>query len=187
MTITGFGGVVDPERLIGRVGAFGLHTIAVYVCAVHLSPWLVSRWFAWGAPLLQVPTVTPPGDWYLQHMELASIIPAALIGYIVARRAESVATWTWGIPALALVYSMLRYQAPSSVLIGTSLSTLKYFFDIQTPMPTIANPTASDPVRALAQILITAPFYAGLAYSLGAQIAKRRLIKKLLSFANSQT
>jgi hypothetical protein len=93
--ITDLGVGVSPEKLVGRVAAFGLHTIAVYLCAVHPSPWLVGRWFAWIAPVLQIPITTPPGDWYLQHLELASIVPAVLVGYITARRPDSVATFAY--------------------------------------------------------------------------------------------
>ncbi len=180
--ITGLSGGASPEKGVGRVAAFGLHTLAVYVCAVHFFPWLIGLWFAWVAPVLQISIDTPPGDWYLRHLEVTSIVPALLVGYVTARRPDSVATWAWGIPVLVLAYKMMRYRSPSSVLIGTSMSAFRYFFDIQTSMPTMMNPTASDPVRALAQITITAPFYTGVAYSFGAFVLKRRLLTKLFNF-----
>jgi hypothetical protein len=183
---TGLKVAVSPEKLVGRVPAFGLHILAVYMCAVHFSPWLIGRWLAWVAPMLQISINMPPEEWYLRHLELASIIPAFLAGYIAARRPDSVAPWAWGVPVLVLAYKMLRYHAPSSVLIGSSMSAFKYFFDIQTVMPTMMNPTASDPVRALAQLTITAPFYAGVAYSLGAWISKRKLLIKLFSFKSQE-
>jgi hypothetical protein len=183
----GLKGGVSPEILVGRLGAFGLHTLAVYVCAVHLSPWLVGQWFAWGTRALQISVTTLPGDWYLQHLELASLVPALLAGYLTAKQHGSVATWAWVIPTLVLSYRMLRYHAPSSVLLGSSMSAVRYFFDIEHIMPTMMNPTASDPVRVLAQMTVTASFYAGVAYSLGAWSAKRKLITKLFSLANSQT
>jgi hypothetical protein len=183
---TGLKGGVSPETLVGRLGALGLHTLAVYVCAVHLSPWLVGRWFAWGARILQISATTLPADWYLQHLELASIVPAVLLGYIAARQSGSVATWAWGIPTLVLAYGMLRYHAPSSVLFGSSMSAVRYYFDIEHTMPTMMNPTASDPVRVLAQMTVTASFYSGVAYSLGAWSAKRQLIPKLFGFAKPQ-
>jgi hypothetical protein len=46
----------------------------------------------------------------------------------------------------------------------------------------LANPLASDPVRVLAQMTITAPFYAGIAYSLGALASKHQLLTKLFTF-----
>jgi hypothetical protein len=184
---TGLKGYISPETLVGRLGAFGLHTLAIYVCAEHLSPWLVGRCFGWGTRLLHISATILPGDWYLQHLELATVVPALVLGYITARQPGSVATWSWGIPTLVLAYKMLRYHTPSSVLFGSSMSAVRYFFDIERIMPTMAHPTASDPVRVLAQMTVTASFYAGLAYSLGAWSAKRELITKLFSFVNSQT
>lgn len=186
MIRTDLRGAVSPETLVGRLGAFGLHTLGVYVCAVNLSPWLIGRCFAWGAGVLQISAATLPGNWYLQHLALASIVPGVLVGYIAARRPASVATWAWGIPTLVLAYEMLRYHAPSSVLFGSSMSAVSYYFDIEQAMPTMMNPTASDPVRVLAQMTVTASFYVGVAYSLGAWSAKRKLIAKLFGFANPQ-
>lgn len=179
-------GGVSPEKVVGRLGAFGLHTLAVYLCAMRLSPWLVGGWFAWGLPALRISATAQSGDWYLQHLELVSIVPALLAGYLAARRTDSIATWACGIPVLMLVYRILRYHSPSSVLVGGSMSVLRYFFDIEHIMPTIMNPTASDPVRVLAQMTITAPFYAGVAYSLGAWCAKRKLITNVFRFSNPQ-
>jgi hypothetical protein len=174
------------EGLIGRVPAFAMHTATVYIFAVHVSPWLVGRWFAWILPILQISTVTSAADWYLQHLELVSTFPALVAGYFVARRPDSLATWAWSIPTVVLAYKMLRYQAPSSVLVGASMSALRYFFEIERVMPTMRYATPSDPVRVLAQMTITAPFYAGVAYSFGAWVSKRELLTKLFSFRRSE-
>jgi len=40
-------------------------------------------------------------------------------------------------------------------------------------MPSGAHPLASDPKRVLEQMLITAPFYAGISYSFGGLLAKK--------------
>jgi hypothetical protein len=132
--------------------------------------------------MLGISTVTPAADWYLQHLELTSIIPALVAGYLVVRQPNSVATWAWGIPAVVLVYKMLRYQVPSSVLFGTSMSAVRYFFVIEQTMPTMRYTTPSDPIRVLAQMSITAPFYAGVAYSFGALVSKHDLLRRLFSF-----
>jgi hypothetical protein len=62
------------------------------------------------------------------------------------------------------------------------MTAIKYFFDIEKVMPTWANPLAGDPVRVAAQMFVTAPFYAGVAYSLGAVLSKRELVNKLFTF-----
>ena len=163
---------------------------------MNLSQWLVFHWFGWVAPILQISTSIPATDWYLQHFELATILPALLVGYInVARffpatvrsylhegQSGSIAAWAWSVPTVVLIYRMLMYHPPSSVLLGTSVTAIEYFFDIQKVMPTLANPLASDPVRVLAQMSITAPFYAGVAYSLGALASKHQLLTKLFAF-----
>jgi len=170
---------VRPEPLAGRLSALVVHTLAVYLCAVHLSPWLVGRSFAWSGRILQFSAASVPGDWYLQHMELASVIPALIVGHVTARQLRSAATWAWVIPTVVLSYRFLQYHAPSSVLLGNSTTAFSYFFHIERVMPTTANPTASNPVRVLAQMTITAPFYTGLAYSLGAWSARQRFMKGL--------
>jgi hypothetical protein len=191
--------IVIPDATqpwFGFVPAFALHTAIVYTCALHISGFLVGRWFAWFAPVLQISSSVPPADWYLQHLELVTIIPGLIAGYVnVSRfapalvgkpiwdtRFDSAITWAWGVPTLVLSYRVLQYHAPSSVLFGSSMTSIKYFFDIQKVMPTWANPLVSDPTRVAAQMFVTAPFYAGVAYSVGALIAKHELLTKLFTF-----
>jgi hypothetical protein len=146
--------------------------------------------------LLQISSRVPAQDWYLRHLEVVTIVPALIAGHInvmrfvpaiVGRpiwdaRFDSAVTWAWSVPTLVLLYRMLQYQAPASVLFGTSITAMKYFFDIQKVVPTWANPFASDPTRVAAQMFVTAPFYAGVAYSLGALMSKYNLLIKLFTF-----
>ena len=190
--------VPDSDRsVLGHAAAFLLNTAIVYTFALQISDFLVGRWFAWFAPALQIASNVPPGDWYLQHLEVVTIIPAMMAGYMnVARfvpalfareisekRQDSTAIWAWSIPSVVLCYRMARYHAPSSVLIGSSMSAIKYFFDIQKFMPTTwTNLFANDPVRFVAQLTVTAPFYAGVAYSLGALTWKHKVLQNLFTF-----
>jgi hypothetical protein len=169
-------------------GLFLLNTALVYVFATRVSPMLVGRWFAWFAPALNIPASISSGDWYLSHLEIVAILPALVAGYIdIGRfipsivgkriaewRSGSAGTYAWVVPTLLLLYKMWRFRPPTSVLVGPSVSAFSYLFDIQKVMPTLANPLASDPKRVLAQMYVTAPFYAGLAYSLGALAWQRR-------------
>ena len=182
---------IELKSKLGYVAAFILHTYLVYTCAIYLSQWLVFHWFRWVAPILHFSTIIPPLDWYLQHFELMTIIPALAMGYINVARFlptgirttmhegyHSVATWAWAVPTLVLLYRMLEYHPPSSVLYGSSMSALKYFFVIQTVAPTLQNPFVGDPIRVWAQWSVTAPFYAGVGYSLGALGSKCQLLLK---------
>jgi hypothetical protein len=186
---------VENRSSLGYIAALMLHTYIAYSCAMHLSEWLVFHWFGWVAPILHVSSGVPATDWYLQHFEVMTILPALLVGYINVARIlpsiirnfmhegrNSIATWAWTFPTLVLLYKMLEYHAPSSVLVGSSMTAMKYFFEIQTVMPTWQNPLASDPVRVWAQMSVTAPFYAGAAYSVGALASKHQLLTKLVTF-----
>jgi hypothetical protein len=182
--------------LLAGIAAFAFDTVIVYILALRVSAILVSFWFAWVLRLFQISTMVRPGDWYMQHLELMTIVPALVAGYIdigrivpallggliKERRATSGAMWAWSVPTIVLIYKMLQYHAPTSVLIGSSMSALRYFFDIQRVMPTFANLLASDPVRLLQQMTVTAPFYAGIAYSLGVLFHKYQIPAKLFSF-----
>jgi hypothetical protein len=177
------------------LGLFLLNSIVVYACAVRLSPVLVGRWFAWVVPIVGFPSGIPPTDWYLQHLELVTIIPALVAGYvdlgrflpaIVGKligqwRSDSAAIWAWIVPCAVLFYRMLAFHAPSSVLYSSSMSAFRYFFEIQQVMPTFSNPLASDPVRVWAQMSVTAPFYSGIAYSLGAIAWRYQLLQAVFT------
>jgi hypothetical protein len=191
--------VRDGEKsksLVGFLAALSLHTVIVYESAIHLSPWSVYHWFGWVAPALQTPIDMPATDWYLQHLEIVTITPALILGYfnvtrffpptirsyIRERPSVSVAVWAWAVPTAVLGYKMLLYHAPSSVLYHSSMSAIKYFFDIQKVMPTASDFRGSDPIQVLAQMTVTAPFYAGVAYTLGALASKNQLLTRFFTF-----
>lgn len=182
----GYGLVANPQMLIGSVGAFCLHLLTVYLCALHLSPWIVGHTFNWLLATFKVLPQISPADWYLQHLTLISIIPALLVGYLAALRMSSTATWVWLVPTAWLAYKMIQYSASGSVF-GTSMSAYEFFFAIQKTMPNSWNWTTTNPVRVLAQMTVTAPFYSGMAYSLGALLSKHKLIVRLVEWLHPRT
>src|SRR6476620_2602450 len=50
--------------LLLRLGAFTLHTFAVYLSGLF-ALWLVRMWFGVLAPVLHIHSTVRPGDWYL--------------------------------------------------------------------------------------------------------------------------
>ena len=187
---------IEKRPWLGCALGFLLHTCAVYYCAVHLSEWLVFHWYGWIMPLLSLSSRTPATDWYLLHFELITIIPALVAGYLnfarflpstirgfVHESQRSMGTWVWTVPTLFLLYRMLTFHAPAhSVLFGSSMTALEYFFAIVKAMPTLQDLFASDPVRAWAQMSITAPFYAGVAYSVGVFASRHQVLETLIKF-----
>jgi hypothetical protein len=148
-------------------------------------------------PILRVSTSTPAADWYLQHFELMTIVPTLVVGYLNIARLlpntirkfmheghHSIATWAWIVPTLVLLYRMLEYHPPSSSVLysSSSITAVKYFFNIVKVMPTLQTPLASDPIRTWAQMSVTAPFYAGVAYSVGVLASKHEVLEKIFAF-----
>jgi hypothetical protein len=159
------------------VGSFALHTTACAVCAIHFGPWLLSRWFAWIVPLTGMAHHAASGDDWFQHFELVSIVPALLVGYILSRKFRGMATWAWILPTVILAYDILTFsEPPSSVLAPNSSTRFSYFFAIQRSIPTLLG--GGDFVRVSDQMDVVAPFYAGVAYAIGALAAKHYLLEK---------
>ena len=166
------------------VGPFAFHTTAAAVCGIHFGPWLLSRWYVWILPLVGMSTRTPHGDDYLQHFELASTVPAVVLGYVLCRQFRRLAACAWIVPTIVLAYKLLTFTEPYASILAPHPSTrFSYFFVIQRSMPRFtadfAGFVGDDPVRVVQQMFVVAPFYAGLAYSVGALAARHDLVKKI--------
>jgi hypothetical protein len=171
-------GALWPGKV--AIGPFALHTTAAAACGIHFGPWLLSRWFVWVLPLAGVTTGTLTGDYYLQHFEVASIAPALVVGYILSRHLPKLSTWAWILPTVVLAYKLVTFtESYASILAPHSSTRFSYFFVIERSMPTFRDLRGADPIRVAAQMFVVAPFYAGLAYSIGALAERRNLLKKL--------
>ena len=130
---------------------------------------------------MEVVTIIPA--LILGYLRLTRFVPAALLAHLGERQPDSVGVWAWVIPACVLAYKMILYQIHTpSVLYGKSVSAVAYFFDIRKVMPTFENWAGTDPVRVVAQMTVTAPLYAGIAYALGALASKQELLSRLFTF-----
>jgi len=136
--------------LKASIGPFALHTAAAGLCGIHLGPWLLSRWYAWGRPLAGMSARTPTGNDYLHNFELASIVPALVLGYILSTRFNRLASYAWVLPTVILAYKFLTVSVPPvSVLASYSSTRLEYFFVIQRTMPTFAGVLVVSTLSAL--------------------------------------
>jgi len=169
------------------IGPFALHTAAAAVCGIHLGPWLLGRWYAWMLPLTGMSGHIPTGNDYLRHFELASIVPALVVGYLLSRRFPR-AAYAWILPTVVLAYKLLTFTEPRvSVFAPASSTRFEYFFVIQRTMPTFTPGFGGvDPVRVVQQMMVVAPFYAGLAYSAGAIAATHHLLEKIFGSSPTQ-
>ena len=169
----------------GAIGSFALHTTAVTFCGIFLGSWLFSRWFVWILPLLRISPAMPRGDYWLQHLELVSIIPALFFGALVARYFERLASWAWVVPTMILSYKLLTFTNPNVSVLASAdrWYGFSYYFVIQQHMPAFSRSlglTGSDPVRVAEQLNVTVPFYSGIAYSIGALLTTHSAIERVV-------
>ena len=166
------------------IGVFALHTTIAAVCALRVGPWLVGHWFAWILPLsgrTSSTGFTAYSDYYLQHLELLSTLPALAVGYIVCRYLPKLATWAWILPTLILSYKLLTFTDPqASVFTSHPLSRFSYYFVIVRVMPTFTDLRGSDPIRLVQQMTVVEPFYSGVAYSVGALLENHKIFERII-------
>jgi len=120
-------------------------------------------------------------DYYLQHLELVSILPALVVGYVVCRYSPRLATWAWILPTIILLYKLLTFTDPgASVLVSDPLSRFSYYFVILRRALTFTDLRGSDPIRVVAQMFVVAPFYSGAAYSVAAFLQRRSVLERII-------
>ena len=170
-------GLVWPGA--GAIGSFALHTTAAAICGIHFGPWLLRRWFVWILPLVGISSDTPRADYWIQHLELVSVIPALVVGFVVSRYFEKLASWAWLLPTIILSYKLLTFSDPyTSVLASNPLSRFSYYFVTEQSMPSFYNFPGT--ARFVAQITFVAPFFSGVAYSIGALVMRWKLMEKII-------
>jgi hypothetical protein len=178
------GGLVLPGA--SSAGLLALHTTAAGLCATSLSLWLAGLLVHW-MPLIGQAAPPRGMDFYLQHFELANIVPAFLLGCVIVRKFPEFSTWAWVVPAAVIFYKLVTFVEPSvSVLAsGDPWHRFSYYFVIQRVAPTLKFTRTSfdvsgpDPVRVLEQITAVAPFYCSIAYSLGAFATKTKALQRV--------
>jgi hypothetical protein len=179
-------GLVWPME--DTIGPFAFHTTAAAVCGVHLGPWLFYHWFLWIMPLSGAWIRTRTGDDYLKNLELITILPAFVAGYVLFLYLWRLATYAWILPTVVLVYEMATLIVPyTSILTPHRWTRFSYFFVIHRTMPTFTPPDYGgiDLFRVVAQMTVVVPFYSGLAYSLGALAARHNLLERFFGHAAS--
>jgi len=165
---------------------FFLHLAVVYFIAKYTVPWL-SAWTRGSLlPSLGQPTRSSGLEFLFSHLFAFSFIPAFVAALVNARFKHRVAWFVWTVPAAILAYKFVTFPVPSSILAPASFQSqiqaawhqyfaggflLADFRDWRDFWALVGS--NSDIVRGLAQINFTAPFYAGIGYSLAAWFAQR--------------
>jgi hypothetical protein len=160
---------------------FLLHLAAVYALVEFFTPWLAGWTRGTLLPLLQQhPTSSGRVQFLFSHVLALSFVPAFLSGLINARFRHKAAQFVWLVPAVILAYKFATFPAPS-VLQNQFPAAFHQYFGSGFVVPEFRNyhdlfwiaGSNSDMTRGMAQLRFTAPFYAGVGYSLAAWIGRR--------------
>lgn len=176
---------VQPARSssVGRQTLWFLpHLTVVYVivnfCTPQLAGWTRGRLL----PFLHISsTSSSQFEFFFSHLLAFSFVPAFLTGLANARFKHKAAEFVWAVPTVILAYKLITFSTVTSVLRSQSSSAFHQYFGGGFLIPEYrdwqdfwriarSNP---DMIRGMAQHSFTAPFYAGVGYSVAAWISLR--------------
>jgi hypothetical protein len=120
-------------------------------------------------------------EFLFSHVLAFSFVPAFLAGLANARFKHQVAEFIWVVPTVVLAYKLATFSTSTSVLASQSSSAFHQYFSGGFLIPEYWNwqdfwrivGSNPDMTRGMAQLKFTAPFYAGVGYSLGAWLSLR--------------
>jgi len=172
----------QPKTIAGvgwQIIWFVGHLAAVYVIVTFCSPSLAGLTRKLLPLLLQRPT-SSGFEFFFSHILVFSFVPAFLLSLVSDRCKHKVAQYVWLVPTVILAYKFATFAAPS-VLQSQFSASFHQYFGGGFLIPEFRNQNwrdfwsivSSNPdmTRGLAQFWFTAPFYAGVGYSLAAWIA----------------
>jgi hypothetical protein len=185
--------VLSQARPAGNAGGwqvlwFLFHVAVVYAITTFCTTWLAGWTRGTLLPLLQRPTSSSSFEFLFSHLLVFSFVPAFAVGLINARFKHKAAQFVWLVPTVILVYKFLTFPAPSVFHSQFSSAFHQYFgggflirefrdwHDFWTLVR--SNP---DMMRGKAQLDFTAPFYAGIGYSVAAWIGRRTNLSQKVS------
>lgn len=160
---------------------FFLHVAVVYVIVNFGVAWLAGWTRARLFPFLQIRTTSSSQlEFLFSHLLIFSFIPAFLSGLVNARFKHKAAQFVWLVPTAMLAFKLATFPAPSIFQSQMSAAFHQYFgsgFLIREFRDwhdfwsiAVSNPEMK---RGMAQMTFTAPFYAGVGYSMAAWIGRR--------------
>jgi hypothetical protein len=167
---------------------FAAHVGMVYLLVTCLTPWLAGWVQGSMLPLLGWPKSVSQFQFLFSHILALSFVPGFFAALANVRFKQNVVAYVWLVPALVLSYKVLTFPTVS-VLQSHASSALHHYFGGGFSIPeyrnwqefwsiTTANP---DMERGMGQMHFTAPFYAGVAYSIAGWIGARIDLRHKLS------
>jgi hypothetical protein len=159
---------------------FVAHLAVVYLVVNWVTSWLAGWFQGFLLPALVWPKSESQFQFLFSHVFAFSFVPAFLISLANVRFKQNVVAYVWLVPTMILSYKLLTFTTPS-VLQNHASSAFHQYFGGGFSIPEYRNwqefwsitASSADMERGLAQMRFTAPFYAGLAYSIGGLIGAR--------------
>jgi hypothetical protein len=148
---------------------------AVYVLVELIVPCLIGWTHNSLLPALQHSSRSGRFEFAYSHILGFSFIPAFLLGLLNARFRRKAAQFVWLVPAAILAYKFVTFPSPS-VFQRQFLAAFHQYFGGGFVIPEFRSwqefaliaTSNADMTRGMVQIRFTAPFYAGVGYSLAA-------------------
>jgi hypothetical protein len=183
-------GQMSPQSrpVLWQIPWFLFHVAVVYAITNFCTMWLAGWTRGTLLPLLQQPTSSSSFEFLFSHLFAFSFAPAVAVGLVNARFKHKVAQFVWVVPTAMLAYEFLTFPAPSVFRSQFSAAFHQYFeggflipefrdwHDFWTMVG--SNP---DIMRGKAQLDFTAPFYAGIGYSVAAWVGRRTNLSQKVS------
>lgn len=165
---------------------FAINLAIVYAIVQFITPSLAGWTYHTFLPLLQIrPSASSHFEFLFSNLVIFSLLPSFLIAILTSRFRNKSTVFVWTVPAAVLAYKIVTYGsafAESNSVFGSGHpSALHYYFGTDFVISEYHSwrefwdivGTNPDMLRGLAQLKFTAPFYAGIGYSLSAWICLR--------------
>ena len=156
---------------------YALHMTALYFSVRVCTPWIAGRVHDWILPFLVQSQKEGRLQFLVSHLFAFSFIPAFCAGLMNLKYRSAVAAWVWIPPALVLLYQFWIF--PTSTLQNRFAAGYHQFFSADFNLPEYQGyremfaGLTPDILRAVEQLRFTAPFFAGIGYSMAGFLSMR--------------
>ena len=179
-----------PAQAGWDVAWFMVHLALVYLIATDLTPWL-GGWVQRSLlPELGWPKSVSGFQFLFSHLLVLSFVPAFVTGLANVRLRQKVVAYVWLVPGVLLGYKLVTFPTTSvfQSFQSHASSALHQYFGGGFLIPDFRNwqefwstTVNADAMRGMEQLHFTAPFYAGVAYSIAAWISSRIDVRSKLT------
>jgi hypothetical protein len=160
-----------------RIGWYALHLAATYFSVKVFTPWIAGRIHDWVLPSLAQGQMDSRFQFLLSHLFALSFIPAFCAGLMNYKYKSSAAGWVWIVPTFILLYQFWTF--PTSMLQNHFAAAYHQYFSADFNLPEYQGyremfaTVSSDMLRGAEQLRFTAPFFAGIGYSISGLLSMR--------------